>query len=122
MRVRTDPWDPPRRYLRLLAWVVAALLAVLAWGLGGPALWPLHLAAGLVFALGTVLPRLFRWPYIALVLGPAAALRRPGRVGTGSGFKEPSSSLRSGSPEPGAAQAWPSAASGSEAGRPPPRL
>ena len=57
MRARTDPWDPPRRNLRLLAWVIAVLLAVLAWSLGGPAMWPLRLAAGLVFGIQDALTR-----------------------------------------------------------------
>lgn len=62
-------WNPPRRHLRRLAWLIALGIAALAW------FWPdpleglgLRLAAALVFATGTVWPGLFRWPYRALTI------------------------------------------------------
>ena len=60
-------WNPPRRQLRYLAWLIASVLAVLAWQ-GDPVetRW-LRLAAASVFAVGTVLPGFFRWPYVALL-------------------------------------------------------
>ncbi|HLN31412.1 MAG TPA: hypothetical protein VK395_26965 [Gemmataceae bacterium] len=64
MRVPVTAPDPPRRRLRHLAWVVAALLAVLAW-YEGPS-WPLEILAAAVFAIGTVLPAVFGPPYRAL--------------------------------------------------------
>jgi hypothetical protein len=69
MHALTIDWDPPRRRLRHFAWVLALLLAVLALLLTpSPHAWPLRLAAALVFAGGTVLPRLFRWPYFAFLV------------------------------------------------------
>jgi hypothetical protein len=62
-------WDPPRRRLRRLAWVLALGVAVAAWLVADPV--PsllLRLAAALVFAVGTVWPGLFRCLYRSLVL------------------------------------------------------
>jgi hypothetical protein len=57
---------PPLRHLRWLAWLIAALLAGIALLAGSSTLaWLLRLMAAAVFALGTVLPRTFTWPYLA---------------------------------------------------------
>ncbi|HLJ95837.1 MAG TPA: hypothetical protein VKU02_21855 [Gemmataceae bacterium] len=58
-------WNPPRRQLRQFAWGTALFLAVLSWA-GGPPL-ALRLTAAFLFALGTVLPGVLRWPYVALL-------------------------------------------------------
>ena len=62
-------WHPARRQLRHFAWLTALFLAVLSWS-GGTSLWTLNLrlAAAFVFAIGTVLPGVLRWPYVALLL------------------------------------------------------
>jgi hypothetical protein len=62
-------WHPARRQLRQFAWLTALILAVLSWA-GGASAWTLalRLAAAFVFALGTVLPGVLRWPYVALSL------------------------------------------------------
>jgi hypothetical protein len=56
--------DPPKWKLRYFAWAIALVLAI------GSVLMPqfhsLALAAAFVFALGTVLPRCFYWPFLAL--------------------------------------------------------
>jgi hypothetical protein len=60
-------WNPSRPQLRHFAWVAALVLALVAWRGTDPGLaLALRLAAGLVFAAGTVWPGLFRWPYRAL--------------------------------------------------------
>jgi hypothetical protein len=61
-------WHPARRQLRYFAWLTALFLAVLSWA-GGTSLWTLYLrlAAAFLFALGTVLPGILRWPYVALL-------------------------------------------------------
>jgi|SRR5439155_25498008 len=62
-------WAPPKRDLRSVAWLVALVLAVLAVFYESTAAgWPLRLAAAGIFAVGTVLPGLLRWPYV-LMLG-----------------------------------------------------
>jgi len=62
-------WDPPRRHLRAVAWLVAVLLAVLAVFYESTAAgWTLRLSAAALFAIGTVLPRTLRWPYILLLI------------------------------------------------------
>jgi hypothetical protein len=58
-------WHPSRRQLRQFAWGTALLLAVLSWA-GGPPM-PMRLAAAFIFALGTVLPGVLRWPYLGLL-------------------------------------------------------
>jgi hypothetical protein len=62
-------WDPPRRRLRRLAWVLALGVAVTAWFLPD-AVYSLifRLLAGFIFAVGTVWPGLFRCLYRTLVL------------------------------------------------------
>jgi hypothetical protein len=61
--------NPPQRHLRRLAWVIALVVAVVAWR------WPdplqgfgLRFSAALIFAIGTVWPRLFRWLYRLVAL------------------------------------------------------
>jgi hypothetical protein len=62
-------WDPPRRRLRRLAWVLALGVAVVAWFAADPVDGLLlRLAAGVIFAVGTVWPGLFRCLYRTLVL------------------------------------------------------
>jgi len=62
-------WDPPRRRLRRLAWVVALGLAIAAWLVADSATaLLLRFLAGFVFAVGTVWPGLFRGLYRTLVL------------------------------------------------------
>ncbi len=69
MRSLINHWEPPRRNLRHAAWLVALVLAVVAIQSDSPSqAWPLHLAAAVVFAVGTVLPGLLRWPCLALLL------------------------------------------------------
>jgi hypothetical protein len=59
---------PLKRDLRALAWLAALVLAVLAVFYEATAAgWPLRLAAAGIFAVGTVLPGLLRWPYILLL-------------------------------------------------------
>jgi hypothetical protein len=55
--------------LRQFAWGTALFLAVLSWP-GGASSWTLslRLTAALLFAIGTVLPSVLRWPYLGLVL------------------------------------------------------
>jgi hypothetical protein len=62
-------WHPARRHLRQFAWLTALFLAALSWA-GGPTAWTLYLrlAAALIFAVGTVLPGILRWPYVTLLL------------------------------------------------------
>jgi hypothetical protein len=64
MPLFTPEWNPSRRQLRHFAWIMALLLAVLAWQTGDslPRL-VLRLLAAFVFAAGTVWPGLFRWVY-----------------------------------------------------------
>lgn len=60
-------WDPAKRHLRHAAWLIALALAVASWQVpGGPAAMALRVCAALIFAAGTVLPRLFRWPALLL--------------------------------------------------------
>jgi hypothetical protein len=62
-------WHPTRRQLRQFAWLAALFLAVLSWaGEASFGTLSLRLAAAFVFALGTVLPGILRWPYVALLL------------------------------------------------------
>ena len=64
---KMSSWDPSKRQLRAFSWIMALGLGISAWQLdwsgyaGG-----LRLAAGVVFAVGTVLPKLLRWPYLFL--------------------------------------------------------
>lgn len=69
MRLRALDWQPSRRQLRQFAWGTALFLAVLSWP-GGDSYWSLslRLAAALLFAIGTVLPSVLRWPYLSLLL------------------------------------------------------
>src|SRR5438094_2246326 len=69
MRCPEFDWHPARRRLRHFAWLTALFLAVLSWA-GGTPTWSLslRLAAALLFAIGTVLPGVLRWPYMALLL------------------------------------------------------
>lgn len=69
MHLPAFDWHPARRHLRRFAWLTALFLAVLSWG-GGASPWTLdlRLAAALVFAIGTVLPGVLRWPYVTLLL------------------------------------------------------
>jgi hypothetical protein len=62
-------WHPARRHLRQFAWGTALFLAVLSWA-GGTLPWTLalRLSAACLFAVGTVLPGILRWPYLALLL------------------------------------------------------
>src|SRR5260370_28768969 len=62
-------WYPARRHLRQFAWLAALFLAVFSWA-GETSSWTLslRLAAAFLFAVGTVLPGLLRWPYLALLL------------------------------------------------------
>jgi hypothetical protein len=70
---------PSRRHLRHYAWAIALILAVFAWQQGSsPVGWSLRLAAAIVFALGTVLPNLFWWPFVGLMLFCAPLLRAAG--------------------------------------------
>ena len=61
-------WHPARRHLRQFAWGTALFLAVLSWA-GGTFPWTLalRLSAACLFAVGTVLPGILRWPYLALL-------------------------------------------------------
>jgi hypothetical protein len=61
-------WHPTRRHLRQFAWGTALFLAVVSWPTGASA-WALglRLAAAFIFAVGTVLPGVLRWPYLALL-------------------------------------------------------
>jgi hypothetical protein len=62
-------WDPPRRHLRAFAWVAALVLALFAvFYESSPSAWSLRLAAAAIFAVGTVLPRMLRWPYFFLLV------------------------------------------------------
>jgi hypothetical protein len=62
-------WDPPKRHLRSVAWLVALGLGVCAVFYESTATgWTLRLAAAILFAVGTVLPRTLRWPYVLLLL------------------------------------------------------
>jgi hypothetical protein len=62
-------WNPSRRHLRYFAWALALVLVGLTLaGTSPSAAWSLRLAASAVFALGTVIPATFRWPYVALLL------------------------------------------------------
>jgi hypothetical protein len=69
MSLFVPEWNPSRRQLRHCAWATALALAVIAWH------WPgafgglvLRLAAAGAFAVGTVWPPVFRWPYRALLV------------------------------------------------------
>lgn len=69
MHLPAVDWHPARRHLRQLAWGTALFLAVLSWaGATFPWTLGLRLSAACLFAVGTVLPGMLRWPYIALVL------------------------------------------------------
>jgi len=62
-------WDPPKRHLRSIAWLIALVLAVLGVIYESTATgWTLRLAAAVIFAVGTVLPGTLRWPYVLLLL------------------------------------------------------
>jgi hypothetical protein len=75
-------WDPPRRRLRRLAWILALGVAVTAWLVADPVDGLLlRLLAAVVFAVGTVWPGLFRCCYRTLVL-----LAYPLRWIVGDGF------------------------------------
>jgi hypothetical protein len=64
-REPATPWNPPKRQLRYFAWFIALCLAMIALGMGSLAnTGLLRLTAAGVFALGTVLPGVFRWPYL----------------------------------------------------------
>ncbi len=65
--------NPARRHLRHFAWIVALVLAVIALTIGSV---ELRWVAAVVFALGTVLPVVFRWPFIVLVSPVAWAVSR----------------------------------------------
>jgi hypothetical protein len=94
MHLPAVDWHPARRHLRQFAWATALFLAVLSWtGAIFPWTLGLRLSAACLFAVGTVLPGILRWPYIALLLllyllallfspilrtlAPYAARRRP---------------------------------------------
>ena len=64
MAARKVQRDPLTSKLRHFAWSIALLLAVLSWVI--PHAQPLGPAAAFIFALGTVLPHSFNWPYFAL--------------------------------------------------------
>ena len=62
-------WNPSRWQLRHFAWALALALAVIAWP------WPdlfgglmFRLLAAATFAVGTVWPAVFRWPYRTLLV------------------------------------------------------
>ncbi len=75
MHALSIDWNPSKRQLRHFAWLAALLLAVLAWCLTAYAeAWTLRLAAAALFAIGTVLPAILRWPYVALFLLAYAAV------------------------------------------------
>jgi hypothetical protein len=77
--MRNPKPDPPRRYLRRFAWVVALLVAGAAFFFPDPFTdLVLRLTAALIFATGTVWPGLFRWAYL-VARAPTYLLR--------SGFK-----------------------------------
>jgi hypothetical protein len=57
----------PTQYRRF-GWLLAAVLLVAAWRLGGVALPALGAAAALVFALATVWPRTLRGPHAVLTM------------------------------------------------------
>ncbi|HMC88059.1 MAG TPA: hypothetical protein VKI17_00860 [Gemmataceae bacterium] len=62
-------WAPPKRHLRSIAWLVALGLAVFGVIYESTATgWNLRLAAAIIFAVGTVLPGLLRWPYVLLLI------------------------------------------------------
>jgi hypothetical protein len=65
MEARRTAEDPRKRQLRYLAWSIALALAVLAWfeDSSTTSVW-LRLAAAAIFAVGTVLPGLFRQPFL----------------------------------------------------------
>jgi len=64
MAAHRRPRDPLARRLRHFAWSIALFLAVLSWLV--PHAHVVGLAAAFVFALGTVLPQTFHWPFFAL--------------------------------------------------------
>jgi hypothetical protein len=74
-------WHPARRHLRHFAWLTALFLAVLSWT-GGVSTWTLslRLAAAFLFAIGTVLPGVLRWPYVALLLILSVLVRLFNRI------------------------------------------
>jgi membrane protein implicated in regulation of membrane protease activity len=76
MAARKLPRDPLTPKLRHFAWSIAFLLAVVSWL--APRFYLLGVAAAVVFALGTVLPWCFRWPY--LVLGHSVRAILPARL------------------------------------------
>jgi hypothetical protein len=69
MQVPPSDWRPARRQLRQFAWGAALFLAVLSLP-GGASHWTLsfRLAAAFLFAIGTVVPGVLRWPYMAILL------------------------------------------------------
>jgi hypothetical protein len=56
--------DPPKWKLRYFAWAIALVLAIPSVLM--PQAHALALAAAFVFALGTVLPQCFHWPFVAV--------------------------------------------------------
>lgn len=69
MHLPAFDWHPARRHLRQFAWGMALFLAVLSWaGAAFPWTLTMRLSAACLFAVGTVLPGILRWPYIALLL------------------------------------------------------
>jgi hypothetical protein len=59
--------NPSRARLRQLAWLLAIILAIIAWRVSpSPASLPLRLAGAGVFAAGTLWPNLFCGLYLAL--------------------------------------------------------
>jgi ABC-type uncharacterized transport system permease subunit len=72
-------WEPSRRHLRTFAWSIALAIGLVAWWFADTnAGLVLRVIAAAVFALGTVRPRLFRFPFVLLaacLCGLAWAIR-----------------------------------------------
>jgi hypothetical protein len=72
MTARKLSRDPLAPRLRHFAWSIALVLAVVS--SLAPHFHPFGVAAAVIFALGTVLPYSFRWPYFALERSVRAVL------------------------------------------------
>src|SRR5262249_1026049 len=65
----SDPGTPDNQNLRHFAWVLALILAIAARYADPTTRVILTFVAAVIFAVGTVLPRRFVWPYRLLLLG-----------------------------------------------------
>jgi len=101
MHPEPNNWDPSRRHLRYFAWLLTLVLIGFTLATDSPPLaWFLRLAAALLFAVGTILPRTFRWLYGAALimlypvsgifkkLAPSLSWPRPSLVWSSLGFAD----------------------------------